>query len=403
MKKNILFLLFALLFVYSSIAQEAAKSNGSATEVQSYDKNYAPPAPDKPHNSGSVVYIDAAHNNFHTMDQRFKPFADLIRNDGFKVASFTEKFTKDNLSTVSILVISNPTNDANYPESNWVSPILSAFTPEEIDALVEWVEKGGSLLLIADHYPFPGAAADLASKFGFVLDNGYNFDPEYYTILKERFLQLPIVVEILQGRADPNDPKVTNQIMMQASFLFVQLGAEVNSLRFWDTTLTNGNPQYAEGDGRLLTLDFLKKGASKQDDRTIPYVTTFTGQSFVAKEMPNMKLHPLLEFGTGPFTVLTEAQDAYFGKDANSSNMNTMMSLLTKQELPAFVVPSVDASQKLQAAIVEYGNGKVAMFGEAGMFTAQIAADGATKMGLNSPLADHNWKFVLNLMRYLDH
>ena len=37
-----------------------------------------------------TVAIDQAHNNFHTMDGRYKPFADLMRNDGFVVSPNTE-------------------------------------------------------------------------------------------------------------------------------------------------------------------------------------------------------------------------------------------------------------------------------------------------------------------------
>lgn len=404
MKKTILLsLLFVFLFNQISLAQQAQDSKPPALEVQSYDQNYVPPTPYKPYSTETVVYIDAAHNNFHTKDQRFKPFADLLRTDGFKVESFTEKFTRENLADVKVLVISNPANDANHPEPKWVSPILSAFTPEEIDVIVEWVGNGGSLLLIADHYPFPGATADLAARFGFTLDNGYNFDPEYYTILKERFFQLPVVDNIMQGKANPNDASVNQQIMIQASGLFVALGAEINTLRFWNSSDPKSESDYQKGDGKLKPLAFLQEGAGSQNDTSVPYVTTFTGHSFSAEELPGMKLHPLLRFGDGPFTVLTEAQDAYFGKDSNSSNQQTLVSLLTTKELPSFVVPVVDATQKLQAAIVEHGKGKVAMFGEAGMFTAQIAADGSTKMGMNSDLASHNWKFVLNLMRYLDH
>jgi hypothetical protein len=403
MKKH-LFLSFWILALSVNVlfAQEAKQSKEVTVEVQSYDRNYVPPVPYRPSNSQTVVYIDAAHNNFHTKDQRFKPFANLLLNDGYVVESFTEKFDVANLAPVKVLVISNPANDANHPESNWVNPIVSAFSDNEIEALVNWVGNGGSLLLIADHYPFPGAVAELAARFGFTLDNGYNFDPDYYTILKQRFFELPIVADIMQGKADPNDAVVSGEIMKQAGGMFMSLGAEINTLRFWNSANPSSEPEFQNGDGSMQTLDVMRNGAGSQDDNAIPYVTTFTGHSFTARELPGMKLHPILRFGDGPFTVLTEAQDAYFGKDANASNQNTMVSLLSTRELPDFVVPVVDASNNLQAAIVEHGKGRVAFFGEAGMFTAQIAADGATKMGMNSPLAEHNWKFVLNLMRYLD-
>lgn len=403
MKNKLILSLIIVLVSTGSLWSQGIKIPGSTTQnVQSYDPNYVAPTPYIPFNSGTVIYIDQAHNNFHTYDQRFKPFSDLVRNDGFQVMPFTEMFTESSLEHVKILVISNPVNDANTPEPNWVSPILSAFTDDEIVALTDWVAEGGSLLLISDHFPFPGATQELASKFGFTSDNGYNFDPEYYNVLKNRFFELPIIQDIVAGRADPNDNAVYNQILMQAGGMFIALGAEVNTLSFWNSDSPETEDGFQAGDGSILQHAFMYNRAGAYAGDTIPYITTFTGHSFDAEEVDGTTLHPILWFGDGPYTVLTEAQDAYFGPDANSSNQNTLVSLLTTGDLPDFIVPVVDATEKLQAAIVEYGMGKVAFFGEAGMFTAQIAADGSTQMGINNTQAQHNWKFILNLMRYLD-
>ena len=54
-----------------------------------------------------------------------------------------------------------------------------------------------------------------------------------------------------------------------------------------------------------------------------------------------------------------------------------------------------------QGALLEYGNGKVALFGEAAMFTAQVV-NGNFKVGINSDVAPQNAQFVLNLVRWLD-
>jgi len=37
--------------------------------------------------SGPRVLVDAAHGNFHTIDGRFAPFGELLRADGYRVAS----------------------------------------------------------------------------------------------------------------------------------------------------------------------------------------------------------------------------------------------------------------------------------------------------------------------------
>jgi hypothetical protein len=41
-----------------------------------------------------------------------------------------------------------------------------------LEAVYQWIQRGGSLLLITDHAPGPGAVADLASMLGVVLLDG---------------------------------------------------------------------------------------------------------------------------------------------------------------------------------------------------------------------------------------
>ena len=122
---------------------------------------------------GPRVMFDEAHNNFHTTEGRFKPFVDLLLNDGYRVIRNREPFTKTSLSSFKILVISNAlgAEEMDEPDAD-----KAAFTDEEIQAVHDWVKSGGSLLLIADHAPFGGAAAALARKFGVETSNGYTFD-----------------------------------------------------------------------------------------------------------------------------------------------------------------------------------------------------------------------------------
>jgi hypothetical protein len=118
---------------------------------------------------GPIVAIDAAHNNFHTAEERYAPFAEVLRNDGFRIRSLTAKISPSELAPLQVLVISNALADENVVE--WRLPTPSAFTQVEIEAIREWVRLGGALFLIADHMPFPGAMASLASAFGFEFDN----------------------------------------------------------------------------------------------------------------------------------------------------------------------------------------------------------------------------------------
>lgn len=43
----------------------------------------------------------------------------------------------------------------------------------EIETIRSWVRNGGSILLIADHYPFGAAAAKLAEAFGVTMHGGF--------------------------------------------------------------------------------------------------------------------------------------------------------------------------------------------------------------------------------------
>lgn len=53
---------------------------------------------------------------------------------------------------------------------------MPAFTEQECDAVRDWVRQGGSLLFIADHAPFGGAAENLGKRFGVSMGKGWAFD-----------------------------------------------------------------------------------------------------------------------------------------------------------------------------------------------------------------------------------
>ena len=57
----------------------------------------------------------------------------------------------------------------------------------------------------------------------------------------------------------------------------------------------------------------------------------------------------------------------------------------------------------LQGAVLRHGQGRVAVFGEAAMFSAQTAVNGdqVLRMGMNDPDAGQNPQFVLNVLHWL--
>ena len=120
------------------------------------------------------VLFDEAHNNFHTTEGRYKPFADLIISDGYHVVRNRKPFTKATLDTFKVLVIANALGAEEMDDDG---ADHSAFTDEECDAVRDWVKDGGALLLIADHAPFGGAAENLGKRFDVSMSKGYTLDP----------------------------------------------------------------------------------------------------------------------------------------------------------------------------------------------------------------------------------
>jgi hypothetical protein len=118
------------------------------------------------------VLIDEAHKNFHTAGGNYKPFADLLTNDGYQVVPNKEKFQQSALKGVDVLVIANALGAAIFqPDAD-----KPAFTEAECDAVRDWVRDGGSLLLIADHAPIGGANEILSQRFGVDMSKVHTHD-----------------------------------------------------------------------------------------------------------------------------------------------------------------------------------------------------------------------------------
>ena len=266
---------------------------------------------------GPVVCLDEGHNNFHTLDNRFWAFGELLRRDGYVVESTKLKFTADVLHPCSILVIANAQLEGDWDTYPYPTP--SAFNPEEIAIVQNWVREGGALLLIADHMPLAGVAQALAAAFKVEFNNGF----------------------ALKGYKD--ESKRDAAFDVQTIF------------RIQDFTLT----QHAITDGRV-------------PEETISYVRSFTGQAFLAPEAAE----PILILPQDFISLMPE-KAWQFGPD-------------TKR---------IPVGGWLQGAVMKYGAGRTAFFGEAAMFTAQLSD--LKPVGMNAPQAEQNSQFVLNLMHWL--
>jgi hypothetical protein len=159
-------LLWALVFfplALAAAAQQMADPN--------FDTRVARPAYTE---NGPRVLFDEAHHNFHTADGRYKPFADLVRNDGYRIAPNRKKFSASSLEGYDILIIANAAGGRGIEAFG-----KPAFTEEECQAVRDWVRAGGALLLITDHPPFGEAAEPLARALGAETGAGTVADPKH--------------------------------------------------------------------------------------------------------------------------------------------------------------------------------------------------------------------------------
>lgn len=172
------------------------------------------------------VLFDEAHYNFHTAGGRYKPFAELITADGYQVISNKAKFSKTSLQGYDILVIANALGEERG---------LSAFTEDECDAVRNWVQTGGSLLLIADHTPFGAAAKTLSTRFGVDMSTAYTGDrTNYDKTVPGEFGQLVFTREnsLLTGSAITNGRNATEHVNRVITFTGQSLSIPKNSIAF---------------------------------------------------------------------------------------------------------------------------------------------------------------------------
>lgn len=250
-----------------------------------------------------LVLIDEAHNNFLTINGRYKPFYQVLTSDGYTVKSSKEKFTLEYLKQADILVIANALDKSRR---DWTPPFGDAFETEEVEAVKQWVSQGGSLFLVADHTPFPKVIEKLSAAFGFEFSNGHVRDAVF--------------------RLDDNS--------------------------LMDHSIT--------------------KGASHSE--RITQVKTFGGSAFQIPE------------GANPLLIL--------GKDATSIVPDIPFQVNAQ-------TPRVSMNGWYQGAVLEVGEGRVAIFSEGMAFSSQLIVSTGKKQGLVSIGAEQNEQFLLNVMHWL--
>jgi hypothetical protein len=160
--------LYPILIIYSVIIFTLFSCNRQRAD-SSFDTSVANPAFIERH---PRVLIDAAHNNSSKSDGLYKPFAEILQNDGLIVHKNRNVIQRQVLDKYDLLVIVNARGKKHKFDT--------AFSQSEQDCIYEWVNDGGSLLLIADHYPFGSAVADLSEKFSVTMSKGEVLDSLNY-------------------------------------------------------------------------------------------------------------------------------------------------------------------------------------------------------------------------------
>lgn len=264
-----------------------------------------------------IVLFDEVHRNGHTAAGTYKPFVDLITNDGYKVLINTRPLTRQSLERCAILVIASPRGRTGRTAA-------PAIPDAESDAIQAWVQAGGALLLIADHPPYGAAAATLAGRFKIDVSPGYAID------------------------------KTSDNIE----------GDEQSELVFSRSNGLLADHPITEG-----------RGAAEEINRVI----LFSGTSLGAPD------------GQTLFLKLS----------------GTAWDVLPPEPTPEPAKPDdgpadhrqVSAAGRGQGVALEWGKGRVVVFGEAAALTAQIGSR-ELRYGMNYPGTD-NKQLALNIMHWL--
>lgn len=137
-------------------------------------------------------------------------------------------------------------------------------------------------------------------------------------------------------------------------------------------TATRGQAYFYRSDGSMLSCP-LTNGRNSYE--TINKVVTFTGQAFrIPEDAVNV-----LKFDER--YLLLEPDTAWvFNPSTRYTPINGWS----------------------QGAYMRYGKGRVVMSGEAAMFTAQLVGPDQIRAGMNSDFSEENYKFLLNIIHWLD-
>lgn len=128
---------------------------------------------------------------------------------------------------------------------------------------------------------------------------------------------------------------------------------------------------FARKSGALLDHPVTR---GRAPDERVDAIATFGGSAFQIDQG-----EPLIRFSDAAIAFMPKV----FGQAINADT------------------PKTPVKGWLQGAVLRVGKGRVAVFGEAAMFSAQLTGPDKEAMGMNAPIAGHNPQFLLNVMHWL--
>jgi hypothetical protein len=136
---------------------------------------------------------------------------------------------------------------------------------------------------------------------------------------------------------------------------------------------SSAGPAFFYRNDNTLLSNTITNGRS--DEELVNKIVSFTGQGF---RIPD-KATSIIKFNN-KYTLLESDTAWIFDSSTKKTSINGWS----------------------QGAFMEYGKGRLVMFGEAAMFSAQLAGPTKARAGMNADYAEENYKLLLNIIHWLD-
>jgi len=137
-------------------------------------------------------------------------------------------------------------------------------------------------------------------------------------------------------------------------------------------TLSSRETAFFKTKDNTLVESSITKGMNATEN--VKHIVSFTGQAF---KIPT-DATPVLKFNSDYVNILPDT--AWVFKD----------------------IPRTPVSGWFQGAYKKFGKGRIVVWGEAGMFTAQFQGPEKVKFGMNRDIAKENYQLLLNIIHWLD-